>query len=33
MGIAGREYVTAQFAWPVVTERVLRIYREARGAD
>jgi glycosyltransferase involved in cell wall biosynthesis len=33
MGTAGREYVTEQFAWPVVTERVLGVYREALGAD
>lgn len=33
MGAAGREYVTTQFAWPVVTDRVLRVYREALGAD
>jgi glycosyltransferase involved in cell wall biosynthesis len=33
MGASGREYVAAQFAWPVVTERVLRVYQEALGAD
>jgi glycosyltransferase involved in cell wall biosynthesis len=33
MGEAGRDFVTAQFAWPVVTARVLRVYREALGAD
>lgn len=33
MGAAGREYVAAQFAWPVVTDRVLRVYREALDAD
>jgi D-inositol-3-phosphate glycosyltransferase len=32
-GQAGRAYVTAQFAWPVVTDRVLQVYREALGAD
>ncbi len=29
MGQAGRAHVVANFAWPVVTERVLRLYREA----
>ncbi len=33
MGAAGRAFVAAQFAWPVVTDRVLRVYREATGAD
>jgi D-inositol-3-phosphate glycosyltransferase len=33
MGAAGRAFVTAEFAWPVVTDRVLRVYREALGAD
>lgn len=33
MGEAGRAFVAAQFAWPVVTERVLRVYRGAMGAD
>lgn len=32
MGEAGRAFVTAEFAWPVVTERVLAAYEEARGA-
>ncbi|MHB8648374.1 MAG: glycosyltransferase, partial [Thermomicrobiales bacterium] len=33
MGIAGRAHVVANFAWPVVTERVLTLYREALGED
>lgn len=33
MGAAGRAFVAARFAWPVVTGRVLRVYREATGAD
>lgn len=33
MGAAGRAFVTARFAWPVVTARVLRVYAEATGAD
>lgn len=32
MGVAGRAFVTAQFDWPVVTERVLAAYEEALGA-
>ena len=32
MGEAGRAFVTEQFAWPVVTKRVLAAYEEARGA-
>jgi D-inositol-3-phosphate glycosyltransferase len=33
MGVVGRAHVVANFAWPVVTERVLTVYREALGAD
>ncbi|MCA1723591.1 MAG: glycosyltransferase family 4 protein [Thermomicrobia bacterium] len=33
MGERGRAHVVANFAWPVVTDRVLRLYREARGED
>lgn len=33
MGIAGRAHVVANFAWPVVTERVLTLYREALGEN
>lgn len=33
MGEAGRAHVETHFAWPVVTERVLRVYREALGED
>ncbi len=33
MGDAGRAHVVANFAWPVVTERVLRVYREALNED
>lgn len=32
MGEAGRGFVTAQFAWPIVTDRVIAVYREALGA-
>ncbi|HEY8291925.1 MAG TPA: glycosyltransferase family 4 protein, partial [Thermomicrobiales bacterium] len=33
MGEAGRAFVIAHFAWPVVTDHVLRLYREALGED
>ncbi len=33
MGGAGRAHVETHFAWPVVTERVLRMYREALDGD
>ena len=33
MGEAGRAHVVAHFAWPVVTDHVLRLYREALDAD
>jgi len=33
MGAAGRAHVVANFAWPVVTDHVLRLYREALGED
>lgn len=33
MGNAGRAHVVANFAWPVVTDHVLRLYREALGED
>jgi glycosyltransferase involved in cell wall biosynthesis len=33
MGEAGRAFVTAEFAWPKVTERVIAAYAEALHAD
>jgi D-inositol-3-phosphate glycosyltransferase len=33
MGERGRAYTVARFAWPVVTDHVLRLYREALGED
>ncbi|MDQ6907368.1 MAG: glycosyltransferase family 4 protein [Chloroflexota bacterium] len=33
MGDAGRAHIVANFAWSVVTERVLRVYREALDED
>jgi len=33
MGTAGRAHVVANFAWPVVTERVMALYREVLGED
>lgn len=33
MGEAGRAHVVAHFAWPVVTDHVLRLYRETLGED
>ena len=33
MGDAGRAHVVTNFAWPVVTEHVLRLYREALGEN
>lgn len=33
MGEAGRAHVVANFAWLVVTDHVLRLYREALGED
>jgi len=32
MGTAGREWVTSQFSWPIVADRVIAVYREALGA-
>jgi D-inositol-3-phosphate glycosyltransferase len=32
MGEAGRAWVASQFAWPIVADRVIAVYREALGA-